>query len=250
MQLDGLFWFVLLLAPLVFLQRLLHREIQAVILILTRNPPLTAGLFSMLFLPGVFLHEFSHFIMAKLLGIQTGGFSIIPRRLPDGRLQLGYVEMASSDPVRESLVGLAPLISGGFFVAYVGIHRLNLLPLWDMFRHAQFELFRRGITLLPQVDDFFVWFYLTFTVSSTMIPSASDRHAFLPLALCAAVLTGLALLAGAGPWIFENLAFPLNTFLRLVAAMFGLSVIVHIILVLPAMLFHGLLASLTGVDMK
>ena len=36
-QLTGLLWFVFMLAPLILLQRLLHREIQAVFLILTRT---------------------------------------------------------------------------------------------------------------------------------------------------------------------------------------------------------------------
>jgi hypothetical protein len=247
---DGLLLFVLMLAPLVFLQRLLHREIQAVLLILTRNLPLTMGLFSILFLPGVFLHEFSHFIMAKMLGVSTGGFSITPRHMPDGRLQLGYVETVQSDIVRDSLIGLAPLITGGLFVAYAGIQHLNLLLLWAAFRTAQFEAIWQGISSFLQVKDLPLWFYLTFTVSSTMMPSASDRHAFLPLALYAAVLGGLAFLVGAGPWLFETLAAFLSGFLRSVATMFGLSVMVHIILVPPAMLIHTLLASATGMDIK
>ena len=60
-QLAGLLWFIFMLVPLIVLQRLLHREIQAVFLILTRDVRLTMGIFSMLFLPGVFLHELSFF---------------------------------------------------------------------------------------------------------------------------------------------------------------------------------------------
>lgn len=52
-QLTGFFWFVLMLAPLAFLQRLLHREIQAVFLILTRDARLTIVIFQIIFLPGV-----------------------------------------------------------------------------------------------------------------------------------------------------------------------------------------------------
>src|SRR6266508_236691 len=104
-QITGLVWFLFMLAPLILLQRLLHREVQAVFLILTRDPRLTMGLFSIIFFPGVFLHELSHFLMAKILFIRTGKFSIFPQPLPDGRLQLGYVETARSDVVRDSLVG-------------------------------------------------------------------------------------------------------------------------------------------------
>jgi hypothetical protein len=249
-QFTGLFWFVLVILPLVVLQRLLHREIQAVILILTRNPPLTVGLFSILFLPGVILHEFSHFITAKILGVRTGGFSIIPRPLPDGRLQLGYVETSKSDIVRDSLIGAAPLIAGSLFVAYTGINHLHLNSLWNFLLDAQFELFWMGLGVLPQIEDFYLWFYLIFTVSSTMMPSASDRHAWLPLGLWVVILFGLALLAGAGPWMLENLAPFLNNFLSSVAVLLGLSAGVHAISVLPVMLTHRVLTRLTGVDVK
>jgi hypothetical protein len=88
-QLTGFFWFLLMLVPLIYLQRLLHREIQAVFLIITRNAQLTMGIFQFIFLPGVFLHEASHYVMAKILRVPTGHFSILPNPLPDGRLQLG-----------------------------------------------------------------------------------------------------------------------------------------------------------------
>ncbi|HXD10703.1 MAG TPA: hypothetical protein VN653_11620, partial [Anaerolineales bacterium] len=123
-QLAGFFWFVLMLVPLILLQRLLHREIQAVFLILTRSAQLTMGIFQFIFLPGVFLHEASHFLMAKILRVPTGRFSILPQPLSDGRLRLGYVETARSDIIRDSLIGAAPLIFGTIFVAYIAINRL------------------------------------------------------------------------------------------------------------------------------
>jgi len=133
-QITGFFWFVVMLVPLIFLQRLLHREIQAVFLILTRNPRLTMGIFQMIFLPGVFLHEAGHYLMAKILCVPTGRFSILPQPLPDGRLQMGYVETARADIVRDSLIGAAPLIVGTIFVAYVSVYQLEMRVLWDVLR--------------------------------------------------------------------------------------------------------------------
>ena len=111
-QSAGFFWFVCMLVPLIMLQRFLHREIQAVFLILTRNAQLTMGIFQFIFLPGVFLHEASHFLMAKILRVPTGRFSLLPEPLPNGRMRLGYVETAQSDIIRDSLIGAAPLIIG------------------------------------------------------------------------------------------------------------------------------------------
>jgi hypothetical protein len=246
---PGLIWFLLMLAPLIFLQRALHREIQAAVFIASGgNARLTMAVFSFLFLPGVILHEFSHFIVAKILFVRTRGFSIIPKMMPEGYLRMGYVEVAESDIVRDSLIGAAPLILGNLAVAYIAIYRLHLIPLWDVLRHGQMNLFWMGITLLPGVPDFALWFYLTFAISSTMLPSQSDRHAWLPLGVSVVVLIGLALFAGAGSWMLLNLAPPLNAFLRSVATLLGLSAAVHAILIPPVMLLHKLLARWLGWD--
>lgn len=239
-----------MLLPLVFLQRFLHREIQAVILLLTRNIQLTIGLFSVLFFPGVFLHELSHFLMARVLGVRTRGFSLIPQSLDDGRLQLGYVETEKTDVLRDSLIGLAPLIAGTLFVAYAGIYQMQLHTLWNVLRDGQVELFWMGLGLLPNVPDFYLWFYLTFTVSSTMLPSESDRLSWLPMGLWIAVLLALAIFSGAGNWMITNLAPLLDDLLNSVALLFGLSNLLHVILLFPSFVVHRLLVYVMRVDVR
>src|SRR5512143_2811466 len=236
--LSGLLWCILTILPLAFLQRLLHRELQACLLILSRSPEFTITLFSIIFLPGVLLHELSHYVIAVILGVQTARFSLVPQLLPNGRLQLGYVETVRSDIVRDSLIGAAPLIAGASVVAYLAVTRLDLLPLWDVLRNGQWGLLWHGLTLLPRAADFPLWFYLLFTVSSTMLPSQSDRHAWMPFGILIAVLVALAVLAGAGPWMLEHVAPSLNRFLTSAAVVFGLSAALHALLILPTGLLH------------
>lgn len=236
--------------PLVFLQRLLHREIQVVTLLITRNLQLTLAIFSILFFPGVFLHEASHFLMAKLLRVRTGKFSVIPTPLPNGKLQMGYVEVEKTDFIRDSLIGLSPLIAGTLFIAYAGIMQLQLHTLWNVLRNGQVELFWMGVGLLPDIPDFWLWFYLTFAVSSTMMPSESDRHAWLPLGIWAILLFSLAILSGAGTWMLENLAPFFDNLLNSVALLFALSNLVHITLLFPFFVLHRILVYFMKVDVK
>ncbi len=188
--------------------------------------------------------------MAKLLRVRTGGFSLIPTTLKDGRLQMGYVETAPTDIVRDSLIGIAPLIAGSLFVAYAGVSRMQLNVLWNIFEQGNFDLFLQGLFLLPQMPDFYLWFYLIFAVSSAMMPSESDRRAWIPLGLWASILLALAIFAGAGAWMLENLAPLLDNFFNAAATLFGLSVILHFILLFPTMLIHRAAAKITGVDVK
>lgn len=243
---DGLLLTLLFFVPLLFLQRWLHREIQSIFLLLTRRVEISYVIFSVLFLPGVFLHELSHFVMARILRVRTGGFSLLPKPLENGRLQLGYVETSPTDLLRDALIGVAPLLVGGAFVAFAGIKRLELLQLWDTLVLSGPQVLWESLVEIGHKPDFWIWFYLTFTVSSTMLPSASDRKAWLPLVLIGVILTGLVLLAGAGPWLMAHLAPSLNEVLRTVATVFAISAAIHLVLLLPAWATRKSLSHILG----
>lgn len=241
MPFSGFFLFFFMLLPLVYLQRFLHREIQMVIYFITRNESLTIIIYSILFLPGVFLHEASHYLMAKLLGVRTGKFSVIPQLMDKGRLRMGYVETIKTDVFRDSLIGLAPLIAGTLFVAYASIVQLQINTLWEVFINSQWDLFFMGLSLLDDIPDFYLWFYLTFAVSSTMLPSESDRHSWMPLGIWIVTLFSLAILSGAGAWMINNIAPSLDNFLNSIALLFMLSNLVHLVLFFPFYIFRRIL---------
>jgi len=247
---DGLIWLLLLLAPALLLQRGLHFELQAIFLILTRHENAAIGMFSLLFLPGVLLHELSHFLMARLLGVRTARFSILPSILPGGKLQLGFVETEQADLFRDALIGLAPLLSGGALVAYLGLVQLNLGSLGTVVGHNDWQGLWQALRQISVQPDFWVWFYLTFVIGSTMLPSDSDRRAWLPLSLWALLLVGLVAVAGAGPWLLENAAPALNTALRTLAVIFGINLGFHIVLWVPLRLLREGLARLAHVSLR
>ncbi len=120
--------------------------------------------------------------------------------------------------------------------------------MWDVLRNGQLNLFWMAARALPNAGDFYLWFYLVFAVSSTMMPSESDRHAWLELVVSVGVLFSITLLLGAGPWMLSNLAPRVSNFLGFVAVIFGLSNLVHVVLILPTALIHKILARITGVD--
>lgn len=245
-SLLNLGWLLLSAGLLLILQRSLHRQIQGVFLLLTRNPGVTQVLFALLFFPGVLLHELSHYLMARLLGVRTGRFSLIPVAIDAQRLQLGYVETAQTDLARDALIGMAPLLSGGGLIAYIGWTRFGLPGLWTDLRLGDFGALEQALHAVYRHPDFWLWLYLAFVISSTMLPSRSDRRAWLPAGVLVISLVLISLLVGAGPWLMTNLALPVNAALRSAAFVFSVSTAVHLLLLLPIFLVRLLLERLSG----
>ena len=246
LPLDGLIFFSACILVFLVVQRWLHRELQAVFLLLTRRPISALGLFSLLFFPGVLLHELSHFVMARLLGVPTGKLSLLPKVMANGTLRLGFVETAQTDPLRDTLIGAAPLISGMAVVSLLGFKPLGILPLTGILFNSDWPAFWAEAAKLPTRPDFWLWFYLAFAVSSTMLPSASDRRAWWSVGLFFGMLLILTILPGVSSWMLENLAPVLNRGLRALAMVFAASGLIHLVLAPPAWFLKILLSRITG----
>lgn len=243
---EGFLFFAASLLLFVVIQRILYRELQSIFLLITRRPSTAFGLFSLLLFPGVFLHELSHFVMARLLGVRTGRFSLLPKVMSNGNLRLGYVETAVTDPLRDTLIGAAPLVSGMVVVTLLSVNQLGILPLTESLIAGNWGSFWAEAGKLPSRPDFWVWFYLAFAVSSTMLPSSADRRAWWSIGLIIGLVLLLSLLPGVSSWMLENLAPAIDRGLRAMAMVFAASGLVHLVLVPPAWLLRVGISQVTG----
>jgi hypothetical protein len=241
LSINGIGWLLLTLGPLLFLQPYLHKELQVLFYLITKRVDVAIILFSAAFFPGVLVHELSHYFMAKILRVQTGRVSLIPRDMQDGRLMLGFVEVAQSDIFRETLIGAAPLLTGSAIVAYAGIVKLKFNLVWASIFSGNISDFFDALVALPQQPDFFVWLYLAIAVSSTMMPSKSDRRAWLPVIAGLVLVFGLALWAGAGSWLSVHVWPRLNAGLTAAAGVFGVAVALHFGMLVPVIFARRLL---------
>lgn len=104
--------FFVLFGAMLFLQRWLQQHIQGLTFAVTGNPGCAVRALFLILLPGVLLHEASHWLVANLVGVRTGKVSIGLGKMRGKHFSLGSVTVERSDPLRESLIGVAPFLFG------------------------------------------------------------------------------------------------------------------------------------------
>ncbi len=188
-------WVAFALVILLIMQRWIHTHLHGLSLLLMGKPERAVILYAIILLPGVFLHELSHWLAATFLGVRTGGFSIIPKMQPDGTVQLGYVEYFKGrtlGPIRESLIGGAPLILGTAVILLIGFRVFSVTELTAAFQSGQLDLLVAALKQVYLTPDFLLWLYLLFAIANGMMPSRSDRRAW-PAFLFTMVAVGIVL---------------------------------------------------------
>lgn len=191
-------WLIGSWLALVLLQPQVHRRLLGVFYQLTGRPAHAIVLYSLALLPGVVLHEASHWLVATGLGVSTGRVSFRPKLQSNGALRLGYVEMQRVDFIRESLIGIAPLLAGTVVVLVLGMSVLRIGDVGEQLTQGSWRTAGALVMVAVRRPYAGIWLYLAFAVSNAMFPSPSDRRAwpFVGVALMAA--TALLIYLGLG----------------------------------------------------
>jgi hypothetical protein len=192
-NLMPLFWVAIAFPVLLLMQRWIHTHLHGLALLLTGKAERAMVIYAIILLPGVLLHEVSHWLVATLVGVRTGSFSIIPRTESDGTVQLGYVEYYKGrtlGPIRESLIGGAPLVIGTAVILLIGLRIFGVDNLLAAIQSGDIDNLVLALTEVFNTNDFLAWLYLLFAISNAMMPSRSDRRAWPAFAL---IMGGLAL---------------------------------------------------------
>lgn len=250
-SLTSILWVAISLPVLLLLERWIHRHLRGLAYLLTGRQTWAVLLYAIVLFPGVLLHELSHWLTALVLRVRTGSISLIPRLEKDGSVRLGYVEYyrgATLDPLRESLVGGAPLISGTAAILLIGFYVFDVAALGEAVRSGEIAVLTRALEALFRTPDFFVWLYLIFAVSNAMMPSPSDRRAWPAfLALLAAAATVLLLLRLQDA-LLVGLAGPATAVFGYLGLAFSLAIGVDVIFIFFIYILERLISGIKGVE--
>ncbi|MCA9947133.1 MAG: hypothetical protein KC449_26825 [Anaerolineales bacterium] len=245
------FWVAFAMIILLVMQRWIHTHLHGLSLLLMGKPERAVILYAIVLLPGVFLHELSHWLAATLLGVRTGTFSIIPKMQADGTVQLGYVEYfkgSTLGPIRESIIGGAPLISGTAVILLIGFRVFGVTELAAAIQIGQIESLATALGQVFQTPDFLLWLYLLFAIANGMMPSRSDRRAW-PAFMWTIAIVGLVLsLLGWMGMVINSLAGPATTVFGYLGLALSMAIGVNILFMAIIGILEGIIGRIRGVS--
>lgn len=173
-----LFLLIFLLLIIFLISKNLLNLIYSFILKIFKNKKTAVWILALLFLPGTVIHEISHLITALFLRVPTGPISIFPSTAGDSplrgqsptdsgtvpfRVKMGHIMIAKTDPIRLTIIGVAPMIVGLVIIYFLGN------SIWQGFTLTES---RRNLFLAIEI-------YFLFITSVTMFSSKQDLKSLL-----------------------------------------------------------------------
>lgn len=173
--LSQLFAFTITLTCLLLLSRWITRQVLWLGHRVTNNENATLIAYYLLLFPGILLHELSHLLAAKAVGLRVGKLSLGPKPRRHS-VELGSVTVSRGDALRESLVGVAPFLGGTLALLAIGYWVFDVAALGQAWRVGGWQAALRAVDGIWRVPDFWLWAYLVFAISNAMTPSPADRQ--------------------------------------------------------------------------
>lgn len=200
---------------LYLLSRKLSQNLYIVWFLLTKSRPVAIAFLSFLYFPGTVIHELAHLFTAEILGVHTGGLTLVPEGLEEKNVRTGSVAIAKSDPIRRAAIGIAPV--------FVGLMSLGMVSYFipDLWRQVTIDAANGILFSEMSVYLLILAAYSLFAISNTMFSSKEDMEGFWPVVIIVGLVMAASYIAGIRISLTETVQTNLIKFLQGVAVNLG-----------------------------
>ncbi len=226
----------------------MHQHIFKVGWLLTHNRKTTVVFYYTAFLPGIALHELCRWLTAGILNVRATRSAQLPEHDEIGELQLSLVQISPNAwAPKQMIIAGAPVIVAFVSLWLIATEVLDLESSLRIATGGTVADISRAMGSLVAQPDFWLWFYLMFTIANTMLPPISQELRNRRRATSAVILTcafviglgsnieGMAILGANARGLLSSLSFIL----------FATSII-NFVMVLALGLIEAVIERVTG----
>ncbi|GAB4421354.1 MAG: hypothetical protein Kow00106_18240 [Anaerolineae bacterium] len=227
-------------------EKWVHRHLFGVGWVLTNNKKTATALYYVLLLPGVFVHEFTQYLVAGALNVRIRRVIAWPEAQDNGTLRLNFITLQRARPLERAIVGAAPLATGLALVWVISTQILNLEDVLAALLQSDLPRLTSALRVLAGTPDFYLWLYLMFAIGNAMLPTPADREGWpLILAIFGGIVAFLVVI-GVGEVLLQTFTGPVAHAVELLATAFLTVLIVQIPAIIAIAILEGLAIRLTG----
>ena len=153
--LNLMLFFILFLFELILLFALSKKLINSLTSILfriTRSHRAAIYTMAIIFLPGTIFHELAHLLFAGVMLVPVGEINVVPQ-IEENSVKLGSVQIGKTDPLRRTIVGVAPVLLGLILIFSIFLFvKIGVSPWWQVFL-ALYFIVQIGNTMFSSKKD-------------------------------------------------------------------------------------------------
>lgn len=216
--------------------------------LLTHNYETTTILYYTIFLPGVLLHEIIYWLMAGIMNVRADRAIQWPEKQEIGNLQLNFIKLSpKANPLKKAIIAATPLIIGLLAIWVIAVNIFNLEAVMAVAGSGRLADMATAIKTLTSTTDFWLWFYISFTIANTMFPTISkDMKGWWQIGGSLAVIVITLLILGIGQNLLSDLTLSLGQFLNSLSLTLMLTITINITMVILLGAIESTIERVTG----
>lgn len=227
----------------------LHQHIFKVGWLVTKQYQTTTILYYAFFLPGILLNQLTVWMVAGLLNVRADRSIAWPQKQEIGELKLNFVQLSkNTDSFRTALINTAPLVIGMALIWHIANNLLNLPAfLTSLGGTGLLGDVAGAVSKLTTAPDFWLWFYIAFTISNTMMPKFHSLRGWRVVLVALAIIAVILFLVGAGNQVVvSNMSVPLTESLNALSSILAIMVGLDIVMLAILGSLESLIERITG----
>jgi hypothetical protein len=230
------------------LEQWLHQHIFKVGWLITKDFQTTTILYYTFLLPGVVLHEVVYWLAAGFLNIRAEQAIQWPQAQQIGRLELNFIKLSrKASPLQIALISAAPFVVGVLCVWLIANNIFAVPAVLATIAPGTLPDVAAGVQQLVQAPDFWLWFYIAFSIANTMTPELKDLGGMRIVLPIFVVVTVVLAVIGVGDEIIVGFfGGPIARILNVLSSTFAVIIVMDIFVVGILSVVENTIELITG----
>lgn len=230
------------------LERWLHQHIFKVGWLVTNQFQTTTILYYAFFLPGIVLNQFIVWAVAGLLNVRADRSIAWPEKQEIGELKLNFIKLSKNvGAFRLAIISTAPLVIAIALVWHIANNILNIPGFLSMMRDGTLTNLTEAINSFTAATDFWIWVYLAFTISNTMMPDFQNLRGWrIVISALAIIIVVLYILGAGNAVLLDAMRGPITNSLNALSSIFAVIIGLNLFMVAVLGTLEAIIERITG----